>query len=91
MELVKKIQAYDLESEVMNLEEAKDQVQRSGMLLVPEWDFEQAFMLDQIRRQENAISYEAFGDNGLQRGTGFNIDTKSLAVLSMLLHPTRKN
>ena len=37
-------------------------------------------MLDQIRRQENAISYEVVGADGLRRGTGFNIDTKSLAV-----------
>ena len=40
-------------------------------------------MLDQIRRQENAISYEAFGADGLRTGIGFNIDTKSLAVWSM--------
>ena len=48
------------------------------MLLVPGWDLEQAFMLDQIRRQDSAISYEAIGADGLKRGTGFNIDTKSL-------------
>ena len=53
------------------------------MFLVPGWDLKQAFMLDQIRRQENAISYEAIGAEGLKRGTGFNIDTKSLAVWSM--------
>ena len=40
-------------------------------------------MLDQIRRQENAISYEVVGADGLRRGTSFNIDTKSLAVWSM--------
>ena len=83
MELIEKLQSYDLESEVMTLEEARDLVQRSGMLLVLDWDLEQAFMLDQIRRQENAISYEAIGAEGLKRGTGFNIDTKSLAVWSM--------
>ena len=53
------------------------------MLLIPGWDLEQAFMLDQIRRQDNAISYEAVGVDGLRRGTSFNIDTKSLAVWSM--------
>ena len=83
MELIEKLQAYDHESEVMTLEEARDLVQRSGMLLVPDWDLEQAFMLDQIKRQENAISYEEIGARGLKRGTGFNIDTKSLAVWSM--------
>jgi hypothetical protein len=67
----------------MTLKEANDLVQRSGMLLVLGWDLEQEFMLDQIRRQENAISYEAFGADGLQRGIGFNIDTKSMVVWSM--------
>lgn len=35
LELVEKLQAYDPESEVMTLEEARDIVQRSRMLLVP--------------------------------------------------------
>ena len=67
----------------MTLEEARDLVQRSGMLLIPGWDLEHAFMLDQIRRQDNAISYEGIGANGFKRGIGFNIDTKSLVVWSM--------
>ena len=53
------------------------------MLLVPGWDLEQAFMLDQIRRQDNAISNVAYSIGGLQRGSRFNIDAKSLAVWSM--------
>ena len=80
MELIEKLQAYDPKSEVMTLEEAKDLVQRSGMLLVLGWDLEQSFMHDQIKRQESSISYEAIGADGLKRGTSFNIDTKSLAV-----------
>ena len=83
MELIEKLQAYDPKSEKMTLDEARDLVQRSAMLLILGWDLEQAFMLDQIRRQDNAISYEAIGADGLKRGTGFNIDTKSLAVWSM--------
>ena len=55
----------------------------SGMLLVPGWDLEQVFLLDQNRRQENVISYEAYGVGVLQRGSRFNIDTKSLVVWSM--------
>ena len=50
LELVEKLQAYDPESKVMTLEEVRDIVQRSGMLLVLKWDLVQAFMLDQIRR-----------------------------------------
>lgn len=64
-ELIEKLHAYDPESEV--LEEARDLVQRSVMLLVPRWDLEQAFMLDQIRLQESAISYEAYCASGMQR------------------------
>ena len=37
-------------------------------------------MLDQIRRQDRAISFEAYGAGGLTRGFGFNIDTKTLAI-----------
>ena len=83
IELIEKLQAYEPESEVMTLEEARDLVQRSGMLLVTGWDLEQIFMLDQIRRQDNVISYEAIGVDGLKRGTSFNIDTKFLVVWSM--------
>ena len=53
------------------------------MLLVPGWDLEQEFMLDQIIRQESAISYEAYGIGGLQRGSRFNIETKALLVQSI--------
>ena len=40
MELIENLQAYDPKSEVTTLEEARDLVQRSGMLLVPGWDLE---------------------------------------------------
>ena len=83
LELVEKLQAYDIESEVMTLEEERDLVQRSGMLLGAGSDLEQAFTLVQIRRQEKSISYEAYGANGLQRRKHFNIDMKSLAVWTM--------
>lgn len=54
-ELMDKLHAYDLESEVMSLAEVRDLVQISGMILVPLWDLEQAFMLDQIKRKENFL------------------------------------
>lgn len=40
-------------------------------------------MLDQIKRQDKAISYEAYGADGLTRGSDFNIDTKTLAIWSI--------
>ena len=67
--LVDKLHAYGSQSEVMTPKEARDLVQRSGMILVPSQDMEQAFMLDQIKRQESAIFYEAYDASGIQRGS----------------------
>lgn len=82
-ELVEKLQVYDPNGETLTIEEARDLVKRSGMLLLPGWDLSSSFMLDQIRRQEKSISFEAFGPRGLQRGSGYNIDAQSLAVWSI--------
>ena len=82
-ELVDKLLAYDLDSETMTPTEAKELVQRSGMILVLEWDIEKNFLLDQIRRQDKEISYEATSSDGLKTGYGFNIDTKTLAIWSI--------
>ena len=63
--------------------EARELVHMSVMILIPNWDIEKAFFLDQMRRQDQAISYEASGSEGLKRGSGFNVDTKTLVVLSI--------
>ena len=42
-------------------------------------------MLDQIKRQDKAVSYEAFGTQGLQRGLSFNTYIKTLVVWSFYL------
>ena len=62
---------------------ARELVHKSGMILVPNWDIERAFILDQMRRQDKAISCESSSSEGLKRGLGFNIDTKTLAVWSV--------
>ena len=62
---------------------AKELVHRSGMILIPNWDIEKAFVLDQLRRQDKIISYEAIGSDGFKRGSRFNVDTKTLAVWSV--------
>ena len=59
------------------------------MILLPHWDIERAFLLDQMRRQDKAISYEATRSEGLNRGSKFNIDTKTLIVWSVA--PESKN
>ena len=79
-ELVDNLLAYAPDSETMTLVEAKELVQRSGMIFVPSWDIERAFVLDQIRRQDKAISYEATSSDDLKRGSSYNIDTKTLAI-----------
>ena len=40
------------------------------------------FVFDQIRRKDKTISYETTGSDGLQSGSRFNIDTKTLVVWS---------
>ena len=50
------------------------------MILIPNWDIEKSFFLDQMRRHEKTISYEASSSEGLKRGSGFNVDTKTLVV-----------
>ena len=62
---------------------ARELVHMSGMILIPNQDIEKVFVLDQMRRQDKAISYEASGSEGLKRGSGFNVDTKILAVWSI--------
>ena len=36
-----------------------------------------------MRRHDKTISYEATGSEGFKRGSGFNVDTKTLAVWSV--------
>lgn len=81
--LIEKLLAYDPDSKTMIVNEARDLVQRSGMLLVPRWDLRTTFFLYQIIRKEKFVLYEAFGAQGLQRGSTFNIDTNTLAMWSM--------
>ena len=46
-------------------------------------------MLDQIRRQDKSINYEATSSDGLKRGSGFNVDTKTLAIWSIALETNK--
>ena len=64
-------------------------VKMSGMLLVSSSNLEKAFMLDQIKKQEDSISYEALVVDDLQRGQGFNIYSKSLVVWIMTLETNK--
>lgn len=66
-ELVDKLLAYDPDSETMTPIEARKLVHRSGMILVPRWDIERSFVLDQMRRKDKENNY----------------DTKTLAIWSI--------
>ena len=82
-ELVEKLLAYDPESETMTPAEARELVHISGMILIPNWDIEKAFVLDQMRIQDKAVSYEATGSEGFKRGSGFTVYTITLVVWSI--------
>ena len=63
-EMVQKLQAYDPNSESLTIEEARELVQRSGLIVFPGWDISSSFLLDQMRRQEKSISYEEINPFG---------------------------
>ena len=63
--------------------EARELVERSGIIIVLGWDIERAFVLEQIKRQDKEINFEATSSDGLKRGSSFNIDTKTLAIWSI--------
>lgn len=82
-EMVQKLQAYDPNSESLTIEEARELVQRSGVIVFPEWDISSSFLLDQMRRQEKSISYEDINPFGELQGAQFNIYTKTMAIWSV--------
>ena len=44
--LVQKLQEYDPASEALTVEEARDLVTRSGVIVFPGWDINSSFLLD---------------------------------------------
>ena len=56
--LIQKLQEYDPANETLTIEEARDLVRRSGMIILPRWDLSSSFLLDQIWRQEQSVSFE---------------------------------
>jgi hypothetical protein len=81
--MVNRLQEYDPSSETLIADEARDLVRRSGMLLFPGWEISSSFFLDQIRRQENAISFEEENPFGVIQGSGFSVDAKTMAIWSL--------
>ena len=79
-ELAQKMQEYDLASETLTPEDARELVRRSGMLLFPGWEISSSFLLDQIRKQEKSTSFEEVSMFGETKGAGFNIDAKIMVI-----------
>ena len=42
-----------------------------------------------MRRKDKEISYEATNNDGLKRGFGFNVDTKTLSIWSIALETNK--
>ena len=82
-EMVQRLQEYDPTSETLTLEEGRELVRRSRMLLFIGWEINSLFLLDQIRKQEKSISFEDVNMFGETRGAGFNIDAKTMAIWSV--------
>ena len=55
------------------------------MLLFPSWEISSSFLLDQIKRREKSISFEDVNMFGETKGASFNIDAKTMAILSLAL------
>lgn len=78
--LVNKLQDYDPSSENLTVDEARDLVRRRGMLLFPGWEINSSFLLDQIRRQDKALSFEEENPFGVIQGVGFLVDANTMAM-----------
>lgn len=82
-ELIKKLQEYDPNSEILPVDEARELVKRSEMLIFSSWEMSSSFLLDQIRRQDKSISFEVNITREFQ-GFDFNVDAQIMAVWSFV-------
>lgn len=82
-EMVKRLQEYDTKSETLTIEEVRELIKRSGMIIFLGWEDNSSFFLDQMRRQEKTISFEDVDQHGELRGSGYNIDAQTMATWSL--------
>lgn len=58
-ETMRALTSYDPSLENINIDEAREMVKSSGMLLTLGWDLTSAFIIDQIRKQpKGSLSYK---------------------------------
>ena len=62
------------------MEEAKELVKRSAMMVFQGWDISYSFLLDQMRRQERTISFEDENKKGQLRWSIYNIDSQTMTM-----------
>ena len=82
-ELVQKLRDYDPSNETLTIDEARDLIKRSGMLLFSGWEIRSSFLLNQIKRQERYVSFVDTNVYQETKGFGFNVDAKTLAIWSL--------
>src|SRR5271156_5395037 len=58
-------------------------VQSSGVMLMPGWDLQSTFVIDQIRRQEDPLLKTEFEMDDVLKGSGFDPKSKTLAIWSL--------
>ena len=62
------------------MEEARELIQRSGMIVFLGWDISSSFLLDHMRRQDKTISFEDENQLGELRGSRYNIDAQTMVI-----------
>ena len=65
------------------MEEARELVMRSGMIVFSGWDLNLSFLLDQMRRQDKTSSFEDENQYGELKGSGYNIDVQTMTIWSL--------
>ena len=65
------------------MEEARELARRSDMIVFPSWEINSSFLLDQMKRHENIISFEDVNHQGELRGFGYSINAQIMVVWSL--------
>lgn len=72
------IRNFDKNSIKCTLKEGRELVKKSGILLVPGWDLEKIFVLDQVMRHEDLVYAQEFKEHG----SGVNPSIKTFSLWS---------
>lgn len=65
------------------MEQARQLIKSTGMIMMPDWDVQSIFIIDQIRKQEDLMFKTEFEIKDVIRGTRFNPNSKTLVAWSL--------